>query len=134
MKCPVCGRELQPVNYKGVEVDYCPACKGVWFDLLEIDKLSDSMKDFNIVEPRLENLKVVYVDDDEGFQEDYRKCPRCGVQMDKVMMNNKPPIFDFCPNDCGYWFDENELRIYVQNNMTTAKTNIALALDIVNRD
>ena len=116
MLCPVCNVEMKPVNYKGVEVDFCQKCKGVWFDLKEIDGLSDGIKEFNIVEPRLENMRVV-----ENIDEGERKCPRCRAVMDKVTMNNKPPVFDYCPNDCGYWFDNEEVKEYVQNNMTAVE-------------
>lgn len=116
MKCPVCNVEMKVVKYKGVEVDYCEKCKGVWFDLKEIDQLSDGVKEFNIVEPRLENMKLM-----KDINESVRECPRCGKEMDKVTMNAKPPIFDYCPNDCGYWFDADEVKEYVKNNMTAVE-------------
>lgn len=39
MKCPQCQTELQIAERQGVEIDYCPSCRGVWLDRGEIDKL-----------------------------------------------------------------------------------------------
>jgi uncharacterized protein len=39
MKCPVCEANLQMTERSGVEIDYCPACRGVWLDRGELDKI-----------------------------------------------------------------------------------------------
>ncbi len=39
MKCPVCNIELQIATRAGIEIDYCPNCRGVWLDRGELDKL-----------------------------------------------------------------------------------------------
>ncbi len=40
MKCPVCtGVELKMAERQGVEIDYCPECRGVWLDRGELDKI-----------------------------------------------------------------------------------------------
>jgi Zn-finger nucleic acid-binding protein len=40
MKCPVCPEStLVMSERKGVEIDYCPQCRGVWLDRGELDKL-----------------------------------------------------------------------------------------------
>jgi Zn-finger nucleic acid-binding protein len=39
MKCPVCESNLQMTERSGVEIDYCPACRGVWLDRGELDKI-----------------------------------------------------------------------------------------------
>jgi len=39
--CPRCGRKLEVVNHRGVKVDYCTVCRGMWFDrgeLMEVIK------------------------------------------------------------------------------------------------
>ena len=40
MQCPTC-KEVQLVmsERKGVEIDYCPQCRGVWLDRGELDKI-----------------------------------------------------------------------------------------------
>jgi hypothetical protein len=39
MKCPVDERELVMSDRQGIEIDYCPSCRGVWLDRGELDKL-----------------------------------------------------------------------------------------------
>ena len=42
MKCPVCpDSTLVMSERQGVEIDYCPQCRGVWLDRGELDKLID---------------------------------------------------------------------------------------------
>lgn len=39
MKCPVDGTTLIMADRSGVEIDYCPQCRGVWLDRGELDKI-----------------------------------------------------------------------------------------------
>lgn len=39
MTCPVDGATLAMMDRQGIEVDYCPECRGVWLDRGEVDKL-----------------------------------------------------------------------------------------------
>ena len=39
MPCPVCRVPLVMSERQGVEIDYCPQCRGVWLDRGEIDKI-----------------------------------------------------------------------------------------------
>lgn len=39
MKCPIDGSDLVMTERAGVEIDYCPACRGVWLDRGELDKI-----------------------------------------------------------------------------------------------
>jgi hypothetical protein len=40
MKCPHCvDQALSMSDRQGVEIDYCPKCRGVWLDRGELDKL-----------------------------------------------------------------------------------------------
>lgn len=41
MKCPVDGTTLVITDRSGVEIDYCPQCRGVWLDRGELDKIID---------------------------------------------------------------------------------------------
>ena len=45
MNCPVCNVALNMTERQGVEVDYCPKCRGVWLDRGELDKLIDRAVD-----------------------------------------------------------------------------------------
>jgi uncharacterized protein len=39
MKCPICAVELVMADRQGIEIDYCPQCRGVWLDRGELDKI-----------------------------------------------------------------------------------------------
>ncbi|MEK7256949.1 MAG: zf-TFIIB domain-containing protein [Bacteroidota bacterium] len=39
MKCPKCNVDLLMTDRQGVEIDYCPTCRGVWLDRGELDKI-----------------------------------------------------------------------------------------------
>jgi uncharacterized protein len=39
MPCPVCSVPLVMSERQGVEIDYCPQCRGVWLDRGELDKI-----------------------------------------------------------------------------------------------
>jgi uncharacterized protein len=40
MQCPACPETtLAMTNREGIEIDYCPKCRGVWLDRGELDKI-----------------------------------------------------------------------------------------------
>ncbi len=39
MPCPVCRVPLAMSDRQGIEIDYCPQCRGVWLDRGELDKI-----------------------------------------------------------------------------------------------
>lgn len=41
MQCPIDGTQLVLAERAGVEIDYCPQCRGVWLDRGELDKIID---------------------------------------------------------------------------------------------
>lgn len=41
MQCPIDGTQLVITDRSGVEIDYCPTCRGVWLDRGELDKIID---------------------------------------------------------------------------------------------
>lgn len=44
MKCPHCtNTTLVMTERQGVEIDYCPSCRGIWLDRGELDKLLDKV-------------------------------------------------------------------------------------------
>lgn len=39
MNCPICNVALVMAERRGVEIDYCPQCRGIWLDRGELDKI-----------------------------------------------------------------------------------------------
>lgn len=40
MRCPKCGMELIEIDYKGIKVDKCSECEGIWLDAGELEAIS----------------------------------------------------------------------------------------------
>ena len=40
MHCPKCGMNLIVMDYKGIEIDKCSSCQGVWLDAGELETVS----------------------------------------------------------------------------------------------
>jgi Zn-finger nucleic acid-binding protein len=45
VNCPVDGATLVMSERQGVEIDYCPQCRGVWLDRGELDKIIERSDD-----------------------------------------------------------------------------------------
>ena len=70
MKCPVCKDvTLLMSEKKGVEIDYCPECRGIWLDRGELEKLVE--RDANTYQ----DVKREYKDDYEDKYE-HKKYPK----------------------------------------------------------
>ena len=41
MKCPKCNVSLAIADKQGVEIDYCPECRGIWLDRGELEKIME---------------------------------------------------------------------------------------------
>jgi Zn-finger nucleic acid-binding protein len=53
MPCPVCRVPLVMSDRQGVEIDYCPQCRGVWLDRGELDKIIErSIRTDPMVQPQ----------------------------------------------------------------------------------
>jgi Zn-finger nucleic acid-binding protein len=39
VKCPIDQVDLQMTERQGIEIDYCPTCRGIWLDRGELDKI-----------------------------------------------------------------------------------------------
>lgn len=45
MSCPTCRVRLVMTERTGIEIDYCPRCRGVWLDRGELDKIVERSSD-----------------------------------------------------------------------------------------
>jgi Zn-finger nucleic acid-binding protein len=52
MNCPVDGTVLTMADRQGIEIDYCPKCRGVWLDRGELDKIIERSAAPAYAEPR----------------------------------------------------------------------------------
>lgn len=54
MHCPKCGHNLIEMDYKGIEIDKCSYCDGVWLDAGELEQIS------NLEKGKLDKLFFVF--------------------------------------------------------------------------
>ena len=75
MQCPNCTTEtLVMAERQGIEIDYCPKCRGVWLDRGELDKLVErSMAQAEPVPTvRAAPAAQAYPPPQRGYQDDRR--------------------------------------------------------------
>ena len=59
MKCPNDAATLVMSERSGVEIDYCPECRGVWLDRGELDKIIDRAEsEFRAATPPVQSAPV----------------------------------------------------------------------------
>lgn len=79
MLCPVCKVDLLLSEKQGIEIDYCPKCRGIWLDRGELDKIvekSANVEDNFSLKERNTNTNYRYDDDkyrSEGYNKNKRK-------------------------------------------------------------
>jgi Zn-finger nucleic acid-binding protein len=105
--CPVCKKDALIVEYKNIELDTCPKCRGVWFDagelelLLEAAGLGDSQH----------YLEGIAAAPEVVTAEKKRRCPVCRRKMKKHHIDKEAKVMvDVCLNGHGIWFDGNEVE------------------------
>ena len=52
MACPVDGTTLTMSERSGIEIDYCPQCRGVWLDRGELDKIIERNAEAGAMSPQ----------------------------------------------------------------------------------
>lgn len=72
MKCPVDNTELTMSERQGIEIDYCPQCRGVWLDRGELDKIIERGGAVAAPQPQ-QRPEPRYEDHDHRSRDDYHK-------------------------------------------------------------
>ena len=57
MKCPKCGGELATITYRGVDVDRCPDCNGIFLDDGELEALAKAPESGGFLRGFLSSIK-----------------------------------------------------------------------------
>ena len=73
MPCPVCKVPLVMSERQGVEIDYCPQCRGVWLDRGELDKIIERSEQLAGPQDRPVDRSDSVRDDRYDRREDYYK-------------------------------------------------------------
>ncbi len=91
MNCPVCNVSLSMTERAGVEIEYCPKCRGVWLDRGELDKIIERAG--TSVAPT-ERVHDKDYDDDNGIKDNNPHQHRPRTQPHK-RENPIADLFDF---------------------------------------
>ena len=66
MNCPICNVALVMAERHGVEIDYCPKCRGIWLDRGELDKIIER------IEQGVANAPAPPVEQAYSYEKDYK--------------------------------------------------------------
>ena len=106
MICPRCKEDMIVVEHQQVELDYCPACEGIWFDAGELALLLETMK---LEDPEMTVQSIAKLPEVAKAGKTAR-CPICGKNMAEVAVGEPPLNIDVCRNTDGLWFDGGEVH------------------------
>jgi uncharacterized protein len=77
MKCPVCKEpDLVMSERQGIEIDYCPTCRGIWLDRGELDKIIEKSLETTSARPVSGEATRPTIDpyyEDHGYHDDHHK-------------------------------------------------------------
>lgn len=93
--CPKCKQPLMHLRRKGMLVEMCSGCAGMWFDAGELTMLLEVYKEF---------------DPKNGEDTDYR-CVRCQGALKELSFPGTDVLIDRCVECQGVWLDRGELQI-----------------------
>lgn len=90
MNCPTCQAPLVMADRQGIEIDYCPQCRGVWLDRGELDKIIERANDHS--QPSAKSSRRDWDDDDD---DDYKFKKGPFPAKKKKMSSMLGDMFDF---------------------------------------
>jgi uncharacterized protein len=70
MNCPVDGSELRMTERQGIEIDYCPQCRGIWLDRGELDKVLERSAQPAYRDEREQSAPPAYRDERDRYDDD----------------------------------------------------------------
>jgi Zn-finger nucleic acid-binding protein len=75
MQCPNDGAVLTMSERSGIEIDYCPTCRGVWLDRGELDKIIERSLTQPAAAPAQAPPPQQYQQPQQGYQQGYQQRP-----------------------------------------------------------
>ncbi len=87
MNCPKCFEPLRIADRQGIEIDFCPDCRGVWLDKGELDKIIERTL-ASYAPPR--DIPYREPDDDRRYgKPEYKKYKKYDKKYDKNYYKKK---------------------------------------------
>ena len=123
MKCPSCRTDLKSLDFKGITLDHCDQCDGLWFDKGELERAKNEedqkLKGFDFpLWAETEKLTALKGE---------RLCPKCNEKMSVINYAGYLDIpIDICPTCQGVWLDKGEFQKIV-SHLEELKEEFSLA-------
>jgi len=117
MKCPHCSAELRAVEKKGVSVDECGSCGGMWLLQEKFDTLRGKEDRFI----RWLDLPLWKEDKAHHVSAGERSCPACSRRMYALDYHGHEVTLDICTACKGVWLDKDEMKkmvAYMEDQVT----------------
>jgi uncharacterized protein len=103
VNCPLCREPLIVAEREGIELDWCPSCRGLWFDAGELELLAEKAG-------RVLPSGAVAAPDEKDPAGTARSCPRCDRKLETASLGSELKVtLDRCGAGHGLWFDHGEL-------------------------
>ena len=120
MNCPKDRSPMIVVEHDQIALDYCPTCRGVWFDRGELELITE-----RACGPQSEICMADIMNrPDAVTSEEKRRCPICNRRMLKKNIGAAPPVLiDACDQGDGLWFDGGEVQQFL-SQMKTPHSNV----------
>ena len=105
LNCPRCNAAMEQIAFGGTTVDRCVACKSLWFDALEKEKLKDV--------DGSESIDTGSPSESAGKGTSKLSCPVCKTPMIVMTDHQQPNLkFESCKVCYGTFFEPGEFRDY----------------------
>lgn len=92
MLCPMCSVDLVLSERQGIEIDYCPKCRGVWLDRGELDKIIERSGPALSQSPAVEHRSNYREQDSREYHPEHRSSHGHQKHKRKSFLED---IFDF---------------------------------------
>jgi serine/threonine protein kinase len=112
-RCGKCGGDFSALFLDGMIVDRCNACRGVWLDHSEIDRILGQASESAPTMLPGQKFSQAPLDELVG------SCPTCRVGLVAHSVPGQPASLEICPNCFGVWFDHEELRLLSHDDVVT---------------
>lgn len=130
LKCPNCKNPLKQTTYKGVRVDECENCKGIWFDEGELRAAKDNTDNY------LRWIDFVIFEDKPNkytTAPSKKICPKCKEKLKSQTFMHSKVVIDACPQCKGIWLDNHEFENIIKylENLISNETASEYAKDVL---
>jgi Zn-finger nucleic acid-binding protein len=103
---------MEAVEYRGISVDRCTKCKGLWFDMLEHEHLK-AIEGSESIDLGKASQRHKGKDDRIPIT-----CPACKLELIRMVDREQPHIwYEACTSCYGVFFDAGEFRDYKEKTV-----------------